>query len=150
MGWILLFAVVGSLAVITLIASYRRPVESRRLSRRLHELAEAKQKGTHRARLQYPHVDLSCCLGCGSCVRACPEDGVLDLIHGQAAVIHGARCVGHGLCASSCPVGAISLTLGDLQQRRDIPAVTDQLEVSQVPGLFLAGEVTGYALIRPR
>ena len=147
MGWILLSTIFASLAFVTLVISFRR-VETHRLSRRLSELAEAKQKGTHRARLQYPHVDLSCCLGCGSCIKACPEEGVLELIHGQAVVIHGARCVGHGLCATTCPVGAISLTLGDVQERRDIPALTDQLEVRQVPGLFLAGEVSGYALIR--
>ena len=73
---------------------------------------------------------------------------MLDLIHGQAAVIHGARCVSHGACAKACPVNAIELTLGDLSDRRDIPVLTDQFEVTGAPGLFLAGEVTGYALIR--
>ncbi len=147
MGWLLLPALIVILSLATWMLALRR-VELRRMSSSLAALAEAKVKGNHRARLQYPHIDLSRCIGCGTCVKACPEDGVLDLIHGQAVVIHGARCVGHGLCAKACPVGAIDLTLGDLNDRKDIPAVTDQFEVVNTAGLFLAGEVTGYALIR--
>lgn len=115
---------------------------------RLAERQDAKVRGSHHARLQFPSVDLSRCIGCGSCVRACPEEGVLDLIHGQALVIHGARCVGHGRCAAECPVGAIALTLGDLSQRRDIPVLETGNEAHGGDNLFLAGEVTGFALIR--
>lgn len=147
MGWILLASIIGVLLLAILGFLVRRR-ELRKMAQRISDLEQAKATGTHRARLQYPYVDLSRCLGCGTCVRACPEDGVLDLIHGQAVVIHGARCVGHGLCAQSCPVGAIDLTLEDLQNRRDIPALTDQFEARGTAGLFLAGEVTGYALIR--
>lgn len=147
MGWLLLPILIVFLLLAILLLLVRR-AELRQLSKSLSTLAEAKATGSHQARLQYPHVDLSRCIGCGTCVKACPEDGVLDLIHGQAVVVHGARCVGHGLCASSCPVGAIDLTLGDLKDRDDIPAVTERFEVRKTPGLFLAGEVTGFALIR--
>ena len=44
-----------------------------RIARKQSELEEAKKTGSHKARLQYPHIDLSRCLGCGTCVRACPE-----------------------------------------------------------------------------
>ena len=137
MGWLLLPAINLALVLALLLLLARR-AELRQMSKRITALAEAKSKGSHRARLQYPHIDLSRCLGCGTCIHACPEDGVLDLIHGQAVVVHGARCVGHGLCALACPVNAIDLTLGDLQDRRDLPALTDSLEVQNVPGLFLA------------
>ncbi|MCA9258638.1 MAG: NAD(P)-binding domain-containing protein, partial [Planctomycetales bacterium] len=147
MGWFLLPALIIALLVASLMLLHRRAT-LQRMSASLSALATAKQRGSHRARLQHPHIDLSQCIGCGTCVKACPENGVLDLIHGQAVVIHGARCVGHGLCADACPVGAIVLTLGDLTERRDLPALTEELEASSVPGLFLAGEVTGYALIR--
>lgn len=134
--------------VLALLCLQQRRVEHRALRSRLSTVTDAKEKGSHKARLQFPNVDLSRCLGCGTCIRACPEEGVLDLIHGQAVVIHGARCVGHGLCARACPVDAITVTLGDMSSRRDIPAVTSEWEVPGTPGLFLAGEVTGYALVK--
>ncbi|MFN0008658.1 MAG: NAD(P)-binding domain-containing protein [Planctomycetota bacterium] len=147
MGFTLLGAVVLVLAAAVLLLLQRR-AEVARLSMDLDEREQAIARGSHRARLQHPHVDLSSCMGCGACVRACPEDGVLELIHGQAMVVHGARCVGHGLCAEACPVGAISITLGDLTERRDIPVLTEHFESTRARGVFLAGEVTGYALIR--
>ncbi len=142
----LVVVVLGLVAAVA--ATGARRLELRRLQQGLAERRLAKRKGSHRARLQFPHVDLSRCIGCGTCVAACPEEGVLEVLHGQALVVHGARCVGHGRCAAECPVGAIGLTLGDLEERRDIPALQENLESSQQPGLFLAGEVTGYALVR--
>ncbi len=141
-------ALVTSSLVLALLYQIARRREVRRMESDLQERREAKDRGSHKAQLQYPHIDLSRCLGCGACVRACPEEGVLGLIHGQAAVLHGARCVGHGLCAKECPVDAITITLGDLKDRKDIPALTSQFEAVDSPGLFLAGEVTGHALIR--
>lgn len=145
--WILLTAVVLGLALALGVVAVRR-AESVRLRELLSERDRARATGSHRARLQHPHVDLSRCIGCGTCVAACPEDGVLELVHGQAVVVHGARCVGHGRCAAECPVGAIALTLGDVRDRRDLPVLRENRESSHVPGLFLAGEVTGYALVR--
>ncbi len=140
--------VVFGLLVMALLYQLYRRSELRRMQKDLEERREARDRGSHKAQLRYPQIDLSRCLGCGACVRACPEEGVLGLIHGQAAVLHGARCVGHGLCAKECPVDAITLTLGDLSGRKDIPAITSEYEVPDRPGLFLGGEVTGHALIR--
>ncbi len=147
MVWYFLFLLIAGLGLAILWVATRRR-ELKRLAESLDRLAAAKRSGGHRARLQFPHIDLSRCIGCGTCIRACPEDGVLDLVHGQAVVVHGARCVGHGLCAEACPVEGIALTLADLSNRRDLPALSERFEAPGVPGLFLAGEVTGYALIR--
>ena len=120
----------------------------RRLAQRREELLRARERGSHKARLQVPEIDLTRCVGCGTCVRACPEDGVLEIVHGQAMVVHGSRCVGHARCAAECPTGAIAVVLGDLASRRDIPALGPNFEVPGVPGLFLGGELTGFALIK--
>ncbi len=114
----------------------------------LNQRVLAKETGSHRPRLEHPWVDLSRCIGCASCVRACPEQGVLEVIHGQAAVVHGSRCIGHGECAAHCPVGALALTMADRRERNDLPAVLQDMEAAGQPGLYLAGEITGYALIR--
>ena len=147
MSWTVLCAL-GIILALALLGLLARRSEMRRLAAVLAERGEAKRQGSHAAQLQYPVVDLTRCLGCGTCVRECPEEGVLGLVHGQAAVIHGARCVGHGLCVEACPMDAVQVTLGDLKSRTDIPVLSEQLEVEGSPGLYLAGEVTGYALVR--
>ena len=147
MTWILLYLLVTFLG-LSFLGLLSRKRETTALRRTLLEREEARKKGTHKAQLQYPHIDLSLCIGCGACIRACPEEGVLGLVHGQAAVVHGSRCVGHGLCATECPTGGIQVALADLETREDIPILHENWEVQGSPGLYLAGEVTGYALIK--
>jgi thioredoxin reductase/ferredoxin len=147
LGWLPWF-LPPLLLVLAIAALLRRRTELLGFSSHLGERERARARGSHRARLQHPQIDLRQCIGCGACVQACPEEGVLALAYGQAAVVHGARCVGHGRCADACPTGAIALTLGDLGDREDLPAVSGQLEAVGVPGLFLAGELTGFSLVR--
>ncbi len=147
MSLLLLAALVAALGV-ALFGLRARRRELLEIRERLDERLDARVRGSADARLQVPHIDASRCIGCGTCVRACPEEGVLDVIHGQAVGVHGARCVGHGLCAQECPVGAIAVTLGDLSERRDVPALDEHFGAPAVPGLYLAGEVTGFALVR--
>jgi thioredoxin reductase/Pyruvate/2-oxoacid:ferredoxin oxidoreductase delta subunit len=144
LSWVLLAALIAVLA----FALWARRRELTAMAHGRSERTKALELGSHKARLHYPHVDLSRCMGCGLCAEACPEEGVLEILHGQAVVVHGARCVGHGRCAEACPVGAIALTLADVAERRDLPAVSETLESVTTPGLFLAGEVTGHALVR--
>ena len=51
-------------------------------------------------------VDQSACVGCESCVSACPV-GAISVNDGKASVDAG-TCVECGSCVSTCPVGAIS------------------------------------------
>jgi thioredoxin reductase/Pyruvate/2-oxoacid:ferredoxin oxidoreductase delta subunit len=143
-------AITSVLLAVLLAAAVllRRRAELQAHADSRREVALARARGSDRARLQFPSIDLAKCIGCGACVQACPEDGVLALSHGQAVVVHGARCVGHGRCAEVCPTEAIALTLGDLSQRRDLPAMAADHEAVGTPGLFLAGEITGFALVR--
>ncbi|MEZ6193781.1 MAG: 4Fe-4S dicluster domain-containing protein [Phycisphaerales bacterium] len=126
MSWLLASIPVLALALVVLVL-LRRRYEIKDYARSYAQRLDAKQRGSHEARLQYPDIDLSKCIGCGACVKACPEEGVLSLLHGQAVVVHGARCVGHGRCAAACPTAGIALTLGDIGDRKDLPALEEDL-----------------------
>lgn len=108
---------------------------------------EAVQLGIDQPKAQFPFVDPARCIGCGACTAACPEGDVLGVVGGTATVVNGLRCVGHGLCAEACPVGAIEVGLGDLKSRADVPR-TDEAHETDVPGLFIVGELGGLALVR--
>ena len=56
-------------------------------------------------------------------------------------------CIGHGACRTACPVDAITLVFGSAQRGVDIPNVKPNFE-SNVPGIFIAGELGGMGLIR--
>src|SRR6187431_987921 len=137
MSWTLLLVLVLGLGA-ALSALLLRRNELRRMQQHLAERERVVRAGSERAQLQHPVVDLSRCLGCGACVRACPEEGVLELVHGQAMVVNGARCTGVSACQTVCPVDAITVTLSDTADRRDIPAISEELEAIGTPGLFLA------------
>jgi len=109
-------------------------------------LASTRELGMDKASGQYPLIDAGACIGCGTCVAACPEGDVLGIVSGKAVVINGARCIGHGRCAEACPVGAIQVGLGDITKRDDIPLLDEDGQTS-VPGLYIAGELSGFALI---
>ncbi|MEZ4650001.1 MAG: NAD(P)-binding domain-containing protein [Candidatus Eisenbacteria bacterium] len=109
--------------------------------------ASARQAGIDKAVSQHPHIDELSCIGCGSCVDACPEGDVLGIVSGVAVLINGLRCVGHGRCAEVCPVGAIQIGLGDISARTDLPILGRGQETT-VPGVFVAGELSGFSLIR--
>lgn len=145
---LLTLALVLLVVLLAILAVAQHRLARRAERQRLAERDVAKDRGSHRAQLQYPWVDLSRCFGCGLCVAACPEEQVLDIIHGQAQVVHGSRCVGHARCAAVCPVDALQVTIEDLETRRDIPALTEQREATTARGVFLAGEITGFALVR--
>jgi len=147
MSWPLLLGVVLVLG-LSLVAALLRRAELARMHHAVRERDRAVRQGAERAQLQYPVVDLTRCLGCATCVAVCPEEGVLEIVHGQAVVVNGARCLGISACERECPVGAITVTLGNLEEREDIPAITEDLESVSAPGVFLAGEVTAHALIK--
>jgi len=94
----------------------------------------------------HPRIDALTCIGCGSCVRACPED-VLGIVEGRAAIVNGARCVSHGVCLEACPVGAITLGFGRPKQGMEIPYYDDDLQTN-IPGLYIVGELGGIGLIK--
>lgn len=98
----------------------------------------------------HPVIDPNLCVGCGSCVKACPEQPehtVLGLINGKAQLISPTDCIGHGACKVACPMDAISLVFGSATRGVDIPLINSHFETN-VPGIFVAGELGGMGLIR--
>ncbi|MBI3567522.1 MAG: NAD(P)-binding domain-containing protein [Gemmatimonadetes bacterium] len=86
------------------------------------------------------------CVGCGTCVDACPEPGAITL-RGKLAVVDDALCKGHGECVRGCPVGAISVTTGTAVNRVQVPLTNSEFETN-VPGLYIVGELGGRGLIK--
>jgi thioredoxin reductase (NADPH) len=98
----------------------------------------------------HPLIDPAKCMGCGTCVKACPEQAnhpVLGLINKKAELIAPTNCIGHGSCKTACPFDAISLVFGTEKRGVDIPLLQPNFETSQ-PGIFIAGELGGMGLIR--
>ena len=116
-------------------------------NRDLKRKQEARRLGSDKPIAQYPQIDIFKCIGCGACVDACPEGGVLGIVNGKATIINGLRCVGHGRCADACPVEGIQVGLGDITTRDDIP-ILNEFNETNIPGLYIAGELGGLALIR--
>ena len=94
----------------------------------------------------HPAFDPNRCIGSSACVKVCPE-GAIGIIHGKAQLVNPSSCIGHGACAASCPFDAIQLVFGTERRGIDIPNVKPNFETN-VPGIFIAGELGGMGLIR--
>ena len=108
---------------------------------------ESEEAGLTEPTSLHPQIDLSLCCGSASCVTACPEHTVIGIINGKAHVVDPTACIGHGACAAACPTQAISLVFGTEKRGVELPVVSPTFE-TDVPGLFIAGELGGMGLIR--
>lgn len=113
----------------------------------LAKLSAAKEAGLMEPASLHPVIDPSKCIGCGSCVRACPEGDILGLIGGRAELVEPSHCIGHGACKAACPANAITLVFGTATRGIDIPNVREDFQTN-VPGIFIAGELGGMGLVR--
>jgi len=132
------------LAAVLLLYVYRLRRRDRRNRARL---ALATAAGLTEPVSLHPVIDPARCLGSNACVRACPEGDVLGVIGGKAQLINASHCIGHGACRAACPHGAISLVFGSATRGVEIPLLSPEFE-SNVPGLYIAGELGGMGLIR--
>jgi thioredoxin reductase len=118
-----------------------RAIAARR--RKPEVLPEAPVQAAPRVRL--PQINTATCLGCYACVDACPYD-VLEIERYVAVVARPEACCGLTLCEQRCPNGSLRVTDGE--PIGDRPRLGDDLQSLDVPGLYLAGDVTGLPLIK--
>jgi thioredoxin reductase (NADPH) len=112
-------------------------------------LEEAMASGLTEPASIHPIIDHARCLVCATCVNACPErsKNVLGIIHGKAHLVNPTHCIGHGACKTVCPFDAIELVFGTEKRGVDIPQVDENFQTN-VPGIYIAGELGGMGLIR--
>lgn len=144
-----LFIYIYSLPVLIFVIWYlRRHVQLARQS--VITLQDATASGMLEPPTLHPEIDPTICIGCASCVAACPEQDahpVLGMIGNKARLVGPSDCIGHGACKSACPVDAITLVFGTATRGVDIPIIKPNFE-TDVPGIFIAGELGGMGLIR--
>ena len=140
LAWLMAAAMLG----VTIYGVTRR--------RRRHAAASSTLQNTIEKNLNepfslHPLIDPAKCAGCGACVRACPEGEILQLIQHRAVMVSPTKCVGHGQCEAACPFDAISLVFGTKTRGRELPRISGHFETN-IPGLYIAGELGGMGLIR--
>ena len=111
------------------------------------KIAKAKADGLHEPISLHPYIDINSCIQTGACIAACPEHDILGIRNGKATIINASLCVGHGACFMACPTEAISLRIGTEKRGVDLPHVNMNFETN-VPGMFIAGELGGMGLIK--
>jgi thioredoxin reductase (NADPH) len=124
---------------------YKWSTQTDKVARAVH--AAALEAGLTEPASLHPSIDPDICIGCGTCVRACPENNVLGIVGGKAQLIEPTHCIGHGACKTACPVGSIELVFGTATRGVDLPTVGPDFQTN-VPGVFIAGELGGMGLIR--
>ena len=142
------FAIYGFVILLILGVLLIYILKQKRESKEVEaKVQQAKDDNSHEPVSLYPVIDPDRCIRSGACVDACPEDDILGIVNGKATIINASRCIGHGACFRACPVEAISLWIGTEKRGVDLPHVSTTFETN-VPGIYIAGELGGMGLIR--
>jgi thioredoxin reductase len=142
---ILMLVYLAPMLIISLVYFYYK---NRVHRKSVQVLEESIQDGMMQPASLHPIINHNRCIGCRACNIACPEshNNVLGMINHKAVLINPAACIGHGPCKDVCPVDAITLVFGTEERGVDIPHVAPDFETN-VPGVFIAGEIGGMGLI---
>jgi thioredoxin reductase (NADPH) len=130
--------------IIALVLYHRR--HHKRETHYQARLAETVKSGIAEPLTLHPVIDTNKCIGSSACVKACPEHA-LGIVRGKAVLVEPDHCIGHGACEAACPMEAITLVFGTEKRGIDIPQVKPTFETN-VPGIYIAGELGGMGLIR--
>ena len=142
---IIVYSLVGVLLISILLIYFSK---LKRESKIVDEKIEIAQKeGLYEPVSLHPVVDPNSCIKSGACITSCPEKDILGIRNGRATTINASRCIGHGACFHACPTQAITLCIGTEKRGVDLPHVDQSFETN-VPGIYIAGEMGGMGLIR--
>ena len=99
----------------------------------------------------YPHpvVITERCIGCHACVDACPHD-VLAIVNGIATPVASDQCMEDTSCQVECPVNPKACIVVNTTKKippRKVPN-RDARFMTDVPGCFIIGDVSGTPLIK--
>src|SRR5687768_17973062 len=99
----------------------------------------------------YPHpvVITERCIGCHACVDACPHD-VLAIVNNYATPVAPDQCMEDTACQVECPVNPKACIVVNTSKRippRKVPN-RDAAFMTNVPGCFIIGDVSGTPLIK--
>jgi thioredoxin reductase (NADPH) len=111
------------------------------------KIKHAKEFGLYEPVSLHPHIDVNSCIQTGACIAACFEHDIIGIRNGKAVIINASQCIGHGACFLACPTEAITLRIGTEKRGVDLPHVNFNFETN-VPGIFIAGELGGMGLIK--
>jgi thioredoxin reductase/Pyruvate/2-oxoacid:ferredoxin oxidoreductase delta subunit len=140
--------VYGSTALLCIVVVFIYLRKQKRNSKRVEAKIElAKQEGMYEPVSLHPVVDVNSCIQTGACISACPEKDILGIRNGKATTINASHCIGHGACFHACPTQAITLCIGTEKRGVELPHVNQNFETN-VPGIFIAGELGGMGLIK--
>lgn len=103
----------------------------------------------------HPVINFSTCIGCHSCILACPQDvlGFDDQEH-HAIVVNYEQCMEDTGCQLACPTAPQSCVLINTKKNiREAPkplrkGANEGFETEHVNGIYLIGDVSGVPLIR--
>lgn len=134
----------GAIIIAVIVLYSRRHVKKVETS--TTQLKQSVQSGMAEPPSLHPIFDPVRCIGSGSCATVCPE-GAIGIVKGKGVLINASACIGHGACLAACPFDAIKLVFGTEKRGIDIPNISRDFETN-VPGIFIAGELGGMGLIR--
>jgi thioredoxin reductase (NADPH) len=143
-GWTLYIVYMAPMLVIWTVYGL---VRRRRHRIAYATLAQSREAGLTEPPSLHPVISPILCLGCATCIDACPEGQILGLLHGKATLVEPASCIGHGACREACPQDAITLVLGTESRGVEIPRADENFQTN-VSGIYVAGELGGMGLIR--
>ncbi len=142
---VIIYSLAGIICVAAVLIYLRRKSRESKLVD--EKIQKARADGLHEPVSLHPYIDVNSCIQTGACVTACPEHDIIGIRNGKATIINASRCIGHGACFHACPTGAISLRIGTEKRGVDLPHVSRNFETN-VPGVFIAGELGGMGLIK--